>query len=253
MKIPLLCFLVLSLFCSNICARVPQGRDVTTEPESYFSTNAQGVDSAAILPPPPLFGDVRFLYDRAAYEHGLSLRDTERGRQAARDADVRNLPELFSEAFGASITRENAAEIFALIQRVHHELGNMSTRTAKRTYKRLRPYVLYNAGTCLPAEEDRLRHSGSYPSGHSSRGWGIALILSEINPGRKEIILRQGYEIGQSRVICGYHWQSDVDAGRLAGAAGVANLHANADFLLQLKKARDEFERLVREGKAKTE
>jgi len=36
------------------------------------------------------------------------------------------------------------------------------------------------------------------------------------------------------------HWKSDVEAGRTMGAAAVAKLHGNADFLAQLGAARSE-------------
>ena len=55
--------------------------------------------------------------------------------------------------------------------------------------------------------------------------------------------------MGESRVICGYHYQSDVDAGRITGAVTVARLHADPAFQAQLKKAKDEFRRLKKEGK----
>jgi membrane-associated phospholipid phosphatase len=35
---------------------------------------------------------------------------------------------------------------------------------------------------------------------------------------------KRGFELGESRVICGYHWQSDVDAARIVGSAVVATL-----------------------------
>ena len=54
---------------------------------------------------------------------------------------------------------------------------------------------------------------------------------------------------GQSRVICGYHWQSDVDAARLISAAVVARLHAEPAFQEQLAKAKKEFAKLKKEGK----
>ena len=79
----------------------------------------------------------------------------------------------------------------------------------------------------------------------------MALILAEINPAQKEAILQRGFDMGQSRVICGYHWQSDVDAGRLAGSAAVAALHSNPAFIRQLDKAKKEFASLVKEGKIK--
>jgi len=47
-------------------------------------------------------------------------------------------------------------------------------------------------------------------------------------------------EFGQSRVICNAHWQSDVDAGRIMGAATVAKLHSNPEFLADVKAARKE-------------
>jgi hypothetical protein len=40
-------------------------------------------------------------------------------------------------------------------------------------------------------------------------------------------------------VICGYHWQSDVDAARIVGSAVVATLHTNPAFQQQLQKAKE--------------
>jgi hypothetical protein len=40
-------------------------------------------------------------------------------------------------------------------------------------------------------------------------------------------------------VICGYHWQSDVDAARIVGSAVVATLHTNPAF--QQLQSEDEF------------
>jgi acid phosphatase (class A) len=46
---------------------------------------------------------------------------------------------------------------------------------------------------------------------------------------------------GESRVIVGAHWQSDVDAGRLAAAAAYARMHTSERFLEQMRRARQEF------------
>ena len=66
--------------------------------------------------------------------------------------------------------------------------------------------------TCNPEQQEELSTNGSYPSGHTAIGWATALVLAEINPDRQNEILKRGFEMGQSRVICGYHFQSDVDA-----------------------------------------
>lgn len=51
-----------------------------------------------------------------------------------------------------------------------------------------------------------------------------------------------------SRVICGYHWQSDIDAARIIAAAVVARLHGKAVFTQQMEKAKAEFKRLSAGG-----
>ena len=239
----------LLLFTAVLCAALPaaafaaapDGNDVTTRPQAYFSTNEDGVDSLGLLPPPPEIGSVQFLLDQARYQEGLIERNTPRGAQAAKDADMGETAASFSEAFGMPISPDNTPALFALLGKMRGELGDMATRGAKRHYMRVRPYVLNNAPTCYQPDEERIKKSGSYPSGHTSLGWGYALVLAEINPANKEAILKRGYDIGQSRVICGYHWQSDVDAGRVAASAAIANLHANEEFQAMLAKAKEEF------------
>lgn len=111
---------------------------------------------------------------------------------------------------------------------------------------RTRPFVYWNEPTATPDHEGFLRTNGSYPSGHTAIGWATALVLSEINPARATEILNRGYEFGQSRVIVGAHYQSDVDMGRVVAAGVVAALHSNKGFEKQLKKAKKEFKRLSR-------
>jgi len=44
------------------------------------------------------------------------------------------------------------------------------------------------------------------------------------------------------------HWQSDVDAGRLIGAATVARLHADDSFKAQVALAKDEIAQAQAKG-----
>ena len=92
---------------------------------------------------------------------------------------------------------------------------------------------------CAPVRE-ALRNSGSYPSGHSASGWAWALTLAELRPDSADAILRRGREFGESRVVCGVHWPSDVVAGRMLGSATVAALHAREDFREMLQDSRAE-------------
>lgn len=52
------------------------------------------------------------------------------------------------------------------------------------------------------------------------------------------MLLKRGLEFGQSRVICNAHWQSDVAADRIMGAATVARLQTDPAFLADLEAAK---------------
>ena len=208
--------------------------------ESPTVTKEEFLDTTLFMPAPPTLDSYLMTNDRAKYEEGLTLRSTPRGVQASLDADLKNCPKLFSEAFGMEISEQNTPELYKLMQFAFYYVDKYPTKKAKKKYMRVRPYVLYQTNTCYKPDEEHLRTNGSYPSGHSSTAWGYALILAEINPARKDAILKRGYDMGQSRVICGYHWQSDVDAARVGVSAAVAILHSNPEFLKLLQKAKEE-------------
>lgn len=228
-----------------------QIHDRSTKPDAYYLLQGQQPNSLYILPAPPEAGSILWLYDKEKYDWGKLKRDTERGKQAQRDAIVAadGVPRAFSESFGITISEETTPEIFRLVTGMREDAGDLATREAKKHYDRKRPFSFFEEDTCLPEQQEELSGNGSYPSGHTSIGWATALVLAELNPDRQNEILKRGYEMGQSRVICGYHFQSDVDAGRLTGSAIVARLHADEGFMKQLEKAKKEFARLQKEGK----
>jgi len=200
-------------------------------------------DGTNYLPAPPAFSCNTFAGDIAWYNIGKSLRNTARGEQAKRDADImlKGVLEAFSEAFGMELSEAKTPEVASFVGKVITDACS-STRKAKKHYKRMRPFLYFNEGTLVP-EEEASHHTPSYPSSHSATGWAVALVLSELNPDRAEQILARGYEYGQSRVIAGYHYQSDVEAARLAASACVARLHADEAFQKELKRAKKELKK----------
>lgn len=228
-------------------------KDHRTQPELFFLEEGDLPNSLWLLPGPPSAESIAFLYDKARYDWGKSLRNTERGEVAFQDAHVSGdgVPRAFSEAFGTPITKEDTPEIYALIINMREDAGDLATREAKNEYNRTRPFAFFGEDTCNKEQQDELSTNGSYPSGHTSIGWATALVLAEINPDRQNEILDRGYQMGESRVICGYHFQSDVDAGRITGSGAVARLHADPAFNKQLAKAKKEFKKLQKDGKVK--
>jgi major phosphate-irrepressible acid phosphatase (HPAP) len=225
-------------------------KDHRTAPELFFLQEGDVPNSFLLLPAPPDGASITFLNDQARYNWGKTMRNTPRGEQAFKDAHVEGngVPQAFSEAFGVEINEETP-EILKLIVGMREDAGDLGTREAKNYYNRQRPFSFYEEDTCNPEQQAELSTNGSYPSGHTSIGWATALVLAEINPERQNEILKRGYEMGESRVICGYHFQSDVDAGRITGAVTVARLHADPGFQAQLEKAKAEFRNLKKAGK----
>lgn len=243
MKKSMIAFCFASLFSTSTFALVPPGNDVTTKPDLYYLTNAQAIDSLALLPPPPEPGSIAFHNDQALYEQGRLLRNTPRGKVASDDANLSGggVANAFSAAFGSPITEKEAPQLHKLLTNMIEDAGDLATRGAKQKYMRVRPFAFYGVPTCNTKDQAELSTNGSYPSGHTAIGWATALVLAEINPQRQDQILKRGFDLGQSRVICGYHWQSDVDAARIVGSAVVATLHTNPAFQQQLQKAKAEF------------
>ena len=211
--------------------------------QSPLLDSLQMPNAVNFLPPPPDTATAAFQYDQAQYRWGLEQRkDPVRLAIAVGDAvwSVDNICKIYSGVLGIDISPENTPAIYRMLT-----LGLLTTDQAgklpKNHYMRTRPYVFFNEPTIYPSDEKWLRTNGSYPSGHTILGWSAALLLTEVAPDKADTILARGYIYGQSRVIAGYHWQSDVDAARLVASAAVARLHADKRFSKLIKKARKEY------------
>lgn len=64
-----------------------------------------------------------------------------------------------------------------------------------------------------------------------------------MNHETKDFYLRQRpfERFGDSRVIVGAHWQSDIDASLTAGSIGFCALQGCEEFVAQMKKAQQEY------------
>lgn len=206
-------------------------------------------DAVVFLPPPPEDGSAKFSYDEAQHEWGKTQREGERGVRARKEGttNVDTMAVMFSPAFGITLSEATTPKTMRLLKR-SIKTFRLAVSKPKLAYMRLRPYVFYREGTLIPEYEEDSRQTGSYPSGHTIRGWGMALVLAQLNPARQDEILVAGYEWGQSRVIAGYHWQSDIDASRLLASACFARLQACDKYLEDVKEAREELEKLLKKA-----
>lgn len=198
-----------------------------------------------IMPAPPSFDSPEFAYDVVRYNWGkMQRQDSVRVAIAVADAewdDHHKFYNRWQEAFGIEISAEGTPEIWKLLETSMNTVDPMR-KPIKARYHRQRPFERYN-DTMPSHEEDDLRGEGSYPSGHSLRGWCISLLLSQIAPERTEQLCARGWDYCNSRVIVGAHWQSDVDASRTAAAVGFNALQNSEAFIAQMKKAQKEYKK----------
>ena len=221
---------------ATVCAQAQ------SDVEAYF-TAKEMPDMLKWCPAPPDTVGAAFTYDIMQYMWGKQMRqDKERAAIAIRDAvyGLDCIIREFSEPFGMQISKEETPEIYKVLRDGTATCDSIC-KLPKKYYMRCRPFMRMQEPTLYPQDEPALRKNGSYPSGHTILGWSSALLLSEINPDRADTILARGYMYGESRVIVGAHWQSDVDAGRLAASAAYARLHTSERFLKQMRLARLEY------------
>jgi acid phosphatase (class A) len=217
--------------------------------EGYLTKEEQ-LDSKEFVLPSPAENSARQAMDTAWADNMQTLRGTDRWDLAIKDADL-HFPapaNVFSCALGIPVSEEDTPSLYMLLRRTLTDIG-LAPYSAKNAYQRERPFMVRGETVCTPEDEEALRKDGSYPSGHTSIGWGWALILTELAPDRAEAILARGRSFGESRNVCNAHWYTDVVAGRLVGAAAVAKLHASEQFRQAMDASRADIERMRREGK----
>lgn len=224
------------------CASAPEPTFWTgfrDHPHGYLVKD-NAPNAAAFLPPPPKPGSLRAQDDVAVYRETRAMSGSERWLQARADNEIETpaAPRIFDEALGVNFDPKRTPTLALLLGRMLGDLETIQT-PAKRGFERVRPFVTEPAATCIEPET-WLAASGSYPSGHAALGWAWALVLAELAPDRADALLARGLEYGESRVICGVHYRSDVEAGRLVGAAIVSRLQAEPEFQRDINQARRE-------------
>jgi len=185
--------------------------------------------------------------DDMIFESTRPLLSTVRGRSAAEDDvyDADKVLQRFLPSLGAGAPDVSKnAKLVDVIKKLEQDASNLVDPVKQKVCAggRVRPFVVHpGTATCLTpvdlaghADDDlvkyKLAESGSYPSTHSMIGTFTGMVLAELYPARSAEVLARGMEFGESRVVCGFHYQSDVDAGRLAAAGLMARLQGEQSF-----------------------
>lgn len=223
------------LFLILLAAATPAG--AAEKGPGYLSPDA--IDITAVLPPAPRAGEARYEADRAVFRETRRFVGAPRWDLATNDVKLStaDMMRSFSCAAGLALAPEALPRLTRLIETAARDT-NRASGQAKDYFQRLRPFQIDAGQTCQdPAE---LAGSYDYPSGHTTRGWTWASLLAELIPARAQAILARGRAFGESRIVCGVHNASAVEAGRVTAAAVLAPVHASPAFQEDLRLAREE-------------
>ena len=204
-------------------------------------------DVVQCIPAPPEDPSTGFDYDILRYMWGKQQRkDSVRLAMAIRDAiwSMDTTLVILGEPFGIKISKEGTPEIYEVLTRGITTIENIRFKP-KAHYFRTRPFAYFDEPSIFPQDDEWLATEGSYPSGHTIRAWACALLMAQINPETAEAVFARAWQSGESRVISGCHWQSDVDASRPVAGIGYSRLQTSKEFLQQMARAQKEFRRLT--------
>jgi hypothetical protein len=200
--------------------------------QATFVTPAE-FDFDAILGNPPADDSAQH---RQEVEHMLQLQASRTAQEEQRcKAEEKVTPFVFAEILGPWFNPKDLPLTAKLFREVTLETTDVAD-VPKKKWSRVRPPLADpRIHPCVALE-----HTGSFPSGHATRGVVWATLLAEVFPDDKQQLMDRGRLIGQDRVIGGMHYPSDVAAGQKLGAEIAKKFLANEVFLVQFEKVKQE-------------
>lgn len=227
-------------------AQAPSAVPITIKPPPYirdppgegYLKGPTAPDTVKILPPAPTPGTSRYEADRTIFLQSRWHAGSPRWAIAQADVEYSKILKPFACALGVDLTPANAPKFHALMVKMKRDVSHAQD-APKEHYMRKRPYLIDKGVTCVETN-DGLSINGDYPSGHTTWGWTVGLVLTELAPEKASEILTRARAYGESRLYCGVHNLSAVEAGRTTGAVVVAALHGSAQFRKDLDGARKE-------------
>ena len=200
--------------------------------EAYLVVNDR-VNLLELLAPPPGPRDPETRRELA------ELRQLQQRRGPARvalaQADVEETVFRLTRVFPTPLTAAQVPKTAALF----HDLGVTAagvTAPAKQGFARPRPYTL--ARDLHPVCP--LAPNPSYPSGHATVGYYMGVILAAMVPEQRAAIFARTQEFAESRLVCGVHYRSDIEAGRIAGTVLAALAMTDPSFTAAFGAAKAE-------------
>jgi acid phosphatase (class A) len=229
-----------------------QSATASAQVRGYLSPE-QTSSVVRIVLPAPATGDARYQADMAIFHATRSLEGSARWALAQSDDNLSmaGLLHAFRCALGLTLTPANAPKLTALLARANADAG-AAANVIKVRYQHKRPFQVAEGDVCVSAlGKAALERSPDYPSGHAALSWETGLILAELVPEAASDVLVRARAFGQSRIVCGVHDSSAVEAGWMTATSVFAMEASSAEFHKDLDAARTELAALRAHAESK--
>jgi acid phosphatase (class A) len=203
------------------------------------SKEAPVVDILSLLAPPPA-------QDSQETKAELQeLKDIQKSRtkeqEASAQGDLDKDVFRFADVLGDKFKTEDLPLTTALFKKAV-EAGANAVKPIKKFYDRPRPFIVDKDIHPCVKEEDTAE---SYPSGHATAGYVMAVLLANMVPEKKAEIFARGWLFAHNRLVGGVHYRSDVEGGRIAGTLVACQLLKDHKFKKEFDAAKAELRKVL--------
>jgi acid phosphatase (class A) len=196
---------------------------------------ARDVDPVLVLPAPPVAGSAQSVAELAELHAVETVRTPAEEADARLDGDTKNAT-IFAVVLGPRFDLDKLPATASLLDLVRAS-EKATVDRGKDEFKRQRPYIVDTSLRSCKRNDDPL---SSYPSGHTSMAFSMGEVLARLVPEKAGAILARAQRYGQSRIVCGQHFRSDVGAGQMLGLLIAERLAAKPAFQAAFAAARRE-------------
>ena len=188
--------------------------------------DAAKIDVAKVMGLPPAQNSPEH---RAEFEKVLAIssaRTPEREKQAI--ADQYQTLNAFLNGIDHAYVENTHREVRLLMREAQIELGIL-LKSVNRLTNRTRPFLMWSKVRIKPCPGGRPSGT-SFPSAHAATAARYATLLSEAVPELADKFEARVKSYNESRLVCGFHFRSDLEAGDKIGRAVGKALLADPTF-----------------------
>ena len=195
------------------------------------------IDVKRMVPPPPARGSRIEQEEIAEIIRVQSLATPAANALAKHDNDVED-PSIFAEVLGPRWDLSSFPKTKFLLGKVM-AVDRSDSSSAKKYYQRPRPWIVDpKIPTCAKHPDGPALNS--YPSGHAMLGYELGVVLASLMPEKAQAIMARAELYGENRILCGFHFRSDVTAGQQYGTVLAVEMLQHPRFHAWFLDARQE-------------